>query len=427
MDWQRPEKTNGKEWDRVDEKPFKDMIKENPEEWGPKLVFADFLEEQGECHRAATIRENYAIGEVPPLSEEQQVAVDQILQWRDAVNKPFITMGGLAGTGKTTVIKHLTNEWKYAAVATLSGKAVHVLRNKGVGQAQTIHSMMYIPFRTQEGLLAFSLKNELTAPNDQPINEIIIDEASMVNGKIYDDLLSFGIPIVFVGDHGQLEPIGRDTHLMKKPDVTLNTIHRQARDNPILRLAHAFREGRKVVHWEDKKHGRLDVTGPQRFWDQIHKCDVAICGFNQTRHKVNRLIRERKGINHNGPVVGERIICLRNNKEFSVFNGQLAVCEKVYKDRGRWIKLDIRLDDDRLITADCFREQFGRSIEPEERDNVPLEVLIFDYGYCLTAHKAQGSEASSVAVLDEVAKQWNGQRWRYTAATRARDRLVYCM
>jgi ATP-dependent exoDNAse (exonuclease V) alpha subunit len=49
-----------------------------------------------------------------------------------------------------------------------------------------------------------------------------------------------------------------------------------------------------------------------------------------------------------------------------------------------------------------------------------------DYGYCLTAHKAQGSEWPDVLALEELAPTWDARRWRYTVATRARKRLVYC-
>ena len=49
-----------------------------------------------------------------------------------------------------------------------------------------------------------------------------------------------------------------------------------------------------------------------------------------------------------------------------------------------------------------------------------------DYGYCLTAHKAQGAEWDDVLVLEEICSSWDPRRWRSTAATRARQRLVYC-
>ncbi len=49
-----------------------------------------------------------------------------------------------------------------------------------------------------------------------------------------------------------------------------------------------------------------------------------------------------------------------------------------------------------------------------------------DYGYCLTAHKAQGAEWDAVLVLEQIAPKWDARRWRSTVATRAKERLVYC-
>lgn len=72
----------------------------------------------------------------------------------------------------------------------------------------------------------------------------------------------------------------------------------------------------------------------------------------------------------------------------------------------------------------CLREQFGQQPIKEFRSQ---KVALMDYGYCLTAHKAQGSEWNEVLVLEEIGRTWDPRRWRYTVATRAKERLVYCM
>jgi exodeoxyribonuclease V len=55
------------------------------------------------------------------------------------------------------------------------------------------------------------------------------------------------------------------------------------------------------------------------------------------------------------------------------------------------------------------------------------EIVLMDYGYCLTVHKAQGSDWDRVLVKEEVGQSWDARRWRYTAVTRARARLTYCL
>jgi exodeoxyribonuclease-5 len=253
------------------------------------------------------------------------------------------------------------------------------------------------------------------------IGTIIVDEAGMIDNLLLQHLLSFNIPILFVGDHGQLEPIGTNSNLMKSPDVRLENIHRQARDNPILQLATAFREGRKVSSWSDPR-GRLEIVPKHAFDRRISPKAQIICGYNRTRHGINQRVREMLGIAEYIVAPGERLICLRNNKELNLFNGQQLTAEDVGPITRRTIFLKIRTDDNRLMTLECLTEQFGQNLVV---DFCSQDVVLMDYGYCLTTHKAVGSEWNVVQVVEEVASQWDARRWRYTAATRARERLVY--
>jgi exodeoxyribonuclease-5 len=82
-------------------------------------------------------------------SPDQQAALNAILEWRDTNprgDKQYLTLGGYAGTGKSTLVAHLAKTWVDVAVVALCGKAAHVLRTKGV-PAQTIHSLIYAPIK----------------------------------------------------------------------------------------------------------------------------------------------------------------------------------------------------------------------------------------------------------------------------------------
>ena len=78
--------------------------------------------------------------ETPELSAEQQEAVEQLLSFPNTIQ----TLGGYAGTGKSTVVKQLKQQLPNFAVCAFTGKAAHVLRRKGVA-AKTIHSLIYTP------------------------------------------------------------------------------------------------------------------------------------------------------------------------------------------------------------------------------------------------------------------------------------------
>jgi exodeoxyribonuclease-5 len=348
-------------------------------------------------------------------SPEQQAALDRLQEWIDSRPHGYITLGGLAGTGKTTLVAHVSREWPNVSVMAFTGKAAHVLRAKGVN-AQTVHSQIYIT-EIVCGKPRFRKRTYL-----EGVFCIIVDESSMLDHLLVTDLLSFGLPVLFVGDHGQLEPIGTNPRLMVNPQLRLETIHRQARDNPIIRLAAAFREGRPVPRWKDPQ-GRVNIVGRWDF-DKLVSPDVQmICGYNKTRHVVNQRVRQMMGNDGHLVTPGEKLICLRNNRHWGLFNGQQVTVREVGCQQCETIDLEIETDDGRTLILPCLKAQFGHDLIDDFREQ---EVVLMDYGYCLTAHKSQGSEWPNVLVLEQIAKVWDARRWRYTVATRAREVLTYC-
>jgi exodeoxyribonuclease V len=354
------------------------------------------------------------------FTTEQQEVIDAIVQWRGknpAGDSQYITLGGVAGVGKTTVIAHIAEVLPGTAVMAPTGKAAHNLRLKGI-DAQTAHSQLYIPKTDLGKSVRFTKRRTLPG-----VETIIMDESQMIDHVLKEDALSFGVPVVFVGDHGQLPPVGTNAGLMLDPMLRLETIHRQALDNPILRLAKAFREGRNVPHWTDQ-HGRLSILPRSEFWDELSPERQVIVGFNRTRHEVNRRMRRMLGLAGQTVAPGERIICLQNNRRWNVFNGQLmTVVDVAYEGRAT-IHLAVETDDGRSFTLPCLRDQFGRQLIDDFKSK---QIVKADYAYALTAHKAMGSEWDAVLVLEEIAPSWDAKRWRYTVSTRAKERLVYCM
>lgn len=330
-------------------------------------------------------------------------------------------------TGKTTIITSLLRFWKNVSVVAPTGKAVNRLKQVGIEGATTIHGLMYRPWEDAEGKTHFSKQ-----PSIKAVDTLICDEASMVNQYVFNDILSYSKPILFVGDHGQLEPIGENPNLMKDPDVRLEKIHRQAESNPIIRLAAAWREGReqqvfaaieKKGRWSDAE-GKCVVTSRRDFDGYARSGMQLICGFNSTRHRLNNLVRQHRDFGGPTPQTGEKLICLQNNKQFGIFNGQQATVIEAWRPRDGRIDLELELDDGTLITAPCLVGQFGANSIKDHKDR---GVALFDFAYCITAHKSQGSEWPGVVVLEEIMGSWNPRRWRYTTTTRASEQLVYCI
>lgn len=249
---------------------------------------------------------------------------------------------------------------------------------------------------------------------------IIVDEASMISARLLDDLESYGKKVLLVGDHGQLEPIGSNPKVMLHPDVRLEQIHRQAAGSSIIKFAHVLREGRNPAQWVGVDRESVHIR--PGFPDDPAAFDVVICGFNKTRVRLNRQIREDRGFSGSRPVEGEWVICLRNNHDMGVFNGQRFRVVGVKETAGLHTLSLVDEDDAKFKDIPYAPEQFGR----ESTDlTINRSKCLFDWGYALTAHKSQGSEWDRVAVIEEIGQSWSAARWRYTASTRAAKELHY--
>src|SRR3981189_2651696 len=188
---------------------------------------------------------------------------------------PIFRLFGYAGTGKTTLARHIADgvdgEVKFAA---FTGKAALVMRNKGCDNASTIHSLIYRARESGEETPTFELWDDAPASKAKLI---VIDECSMVDAEWGRDLMSFGLPVLVLGDPAQLPPIqGGGFFTAAGPDVMLTEVHRQAADDPIIHLSMAVREGRRL---EPGTYGDSQgVRKAERFPDRVLAADQVLGG-----------------------------------------------------------------------------------------------------------------------------------------------------
>jgi exodeoxyribonuclease-5 len=257
---------------------------------------------------------------------------------------------------------------------------------------------------------------------------------SYVASELYDDLISYGIPILFVGDHYQLPPVSKlDFNLMDNPFVTLEKPHRFAENSPIIQLATKVRNGEPISYGtygnliSKRKMKSLTDEEKHSFFqsDDLKTGEsIILCGFNKTRVKLNESIRKKFG--YSGLLnYGERIICLKNNNKTNIplFNGSIGTVKHVAKEYSKYVLTHVEMDGYRdqfrgLIFKDVFNtekpELYGR-----ER-----KIQCFDYGYAISTHKSQGSQWKRVCVFEENCPLWEHNRWLYTAITRAESELL---
>lgn len=353
------------------------------------------------------------------LSQEQTDAVN--ILFNEIKSKQVQTLGGYAGTGKTTVIKYLFQKFNdhkiRPVICAYTGKAVNVLRNKFL-ESQTLHSLLYTPEYDHNGdICGWILVSNYKINSCYDV--IIVDEASMVDRSIYNDLVNTDLPIIFVGDHGQLEPISNSDNfnLMRTPDVKLETIHRNSGE--IAHFAEFVRKGNLPSRFPSSNRVQL-VRSHAVQANHYSDYDQVICVYNKSRIKINNIVREFRKISLSYIAIGEKIICLKNNHFSGLFNGMQGVVTKVHKNN----KISFTSNGILYSKINYDPDQFGKEKSEFKREK-SNNINLFDYGYAITCHKAQGDEWDDIIVYEEKNDFCDPLRWRYTAASRAKNSLIW--
>lgn len=392
--------------------------------------------------------------------------------------KQIYRVDGYAGTGKSSAIMHTVDKMSGSTVfAAYTGKAASVLQSKGCANAQTIHSLIYKPSgsgkdRKQEAddlvleidqKLDDYIQGEKMTPEEaeeqeavqqlrsklahvtsiasspmfrrnvdsaiRDVDRVVIDESSMISDDIAHDLLSFDVPVLVMGDPGQLPPVyGQGFFSRGEPDFQLTEIHRQAEGSPIIQMSVKARKGERLALG---MYGSSGVFNHVPEWAPL-QADQIIVGRNSTRRMTNDRMRELLGFVSSAatarqtlPKQGEKVICLRNNNKLGLLNGTLWTvvdCHSASTDR---VSLTIVPEEGGLpITVLAHDQYFTSPHNDPKRINQEIgfsitEAESFDYGYCITAHKAQGSQWGKVLIIDQSGSFPQPEKWLYTAITRA--------
>jgi hypothetical protein len=406
-----------------------------------------------------------------------------IVHRRIRAGEPVTRMFGYAGVGKTTLAKELASGARYPLFAAYTGKAASVLRRKGC-PASTIHSLIYTPFG-DVGLEISKLRAEISrlemqgigekdavedpelprmrrqlaklkkkagspgftfAPETSPLADgcdlLVLDEVSMVDNKMAQDLLSFDIPILALGDPAQLPPVGGEGYFTRggerAADALLTKVERH--DGAVIDLATYIRENQGLPSSSDLVRRKIGSSAASEF-------DQVLVGTNKVRWSKNRKLRELAGLDGKELVAaGERIICLSNNRDLKVLNGQQFTVLEVRpaEDHDR-VELRLICECDKDASEATFgfcgvcgwesrwvpvwENGFEGIVGEESLREMPFGIarraMWATYSYAITVHKSQGSEWGKVLVVDEsrVFRQ-NGWRWLYTAVTRAQNDVM---
>ena len=440
-----------------------------------------------------------------------------VLPARDGAAK-VMAVTGKAGSGKTLLLAALTRAMEDAGVDIVSGdwegrkrrdrrtlailaptnKAASVLRMRGV-PATTIHRILYTPVYdpeyekiaewlagngerpeieglTDEALdraLAFYQSNKsvpgaLAAAGlrgsdfitgwkrrEEPLDIGLVDEASMLDDRQFEDLQEIFPNLLLFGDPAQLAPVNQSGSMVfdKLPDnarLELHRIHRQDADNPILDLAHALAD--PALGFEDFE--RMVQDAAQRDervqWAQRVEVDLmarspVLVWRNATRIRLINAFRAVHGAPEDALLEGEPLICdgielpLKHRKKRLDLEarGLIKGAQVIYLGPGNkpgFSRLHvIGAEDPRVSAASIVKIE-----KPDEEEPfIPFAARMgatFLHGAAVTIHKAQGSQWRDVQVFApdlyaaaRMGRTEAGQplwkRLAYVAITRAEERL----
>lgn len=389
------------------------------------------------------------------LNDQQNECVKKAVDWFNKVSsKQTFEISGPAGSGKTTIVFSIIQElglrMEDVLFVAYVGKAALQLTRSGVN-GRTIHSTFYniefVPVKDEEGNIVIRNGKLVSRPEfvkkeriPDNIKLIVIDEAPMVNETFGNDIESFGVPIICLGDLQQLPPVIGGSKYLIRPDYVITKIMRQAEGNPIIYLSQLASRGEAIPYG---KYGDKCYVIPK---DKINDsmllgADMIITPTNSTRMRYNKYIREElRRIDSELPVIGEKLICRKNNRNRIIgdgvylVNGMLGYVTDVNKSsyNGKTVDISFSPDFNESIQFYNVKIDYKTLMNSIQNDNEKYSkgfsmFDMFEFGDVITVHLSQGSQAENVLFISEPFgyDRTLQTKLEYTGITRAREGLIY--
>ena len=365
----------------------------------------------------------------------------QFLAIKNSILKKFIIITGGPGTGKTTIMKGVTelyrtiNKLGYSelqekiALLDPTGRAAKRMSESTLLKASTIHRFLKWKKETN--------KFQVNEYNKSRVEFVIIDEASMIDTYLMANLLkgiSANCKIVLVGDDHQLPSVGPgqvlhdliESNSLEK--VELTELYRQGKDSNILSLAYDIRQGKvneKIFNiGEDLTFIKstpdqvidniLEITDTYK--DLSYKDFQILCPMYKTiagideinkhvQNRINKKSKNKKELPYGDVIYREedKVLQLTNMPDENVYNGDIGIIKEIKTSPKKEIIIDF---DGNIVKY------------------TPSNFANFRLAYAISIHKAQGSEFDVVVI--PIVKNFNKMLYRkliYTGITRSKKKL----
>jgi ATP-dependent exoDNAse (exonuclease V) alpha subunit len=355
-------------------------------------------------------------GKIITFNDQQYEGIQKIRKWLKS-DKTFFTLAGSAGTGKSSIIKKILDEFKWGVVVSApTHKAKGVIAEFTNKDAKTLHSLLGL--RPDVNLDEFNpnspVFNPIATPQITDYNLVIIDEASMINEGLYnliqEKTKDSRTKVLFMGDPAQIPPVSEViSAVFNRTDIEyhwLTKIERQQITNPLvfiyddlrqnlesidggfLRKSNMNDKGEGVIFTVDKRDFRKRMIEKFRSDEFKKNADFVktIAWKNDTVMTSNRIIREDLlGKNTDVVEVGDLLMGYRtisnsrqtyniieNSADYQVVE-KSAIEQNSYGIKGYQVKLREEIGKGKFNYDDVF------IVDIYDHDNLHLYGQMHDF------------------------------------------------
>lgn len=383
---------------------------------------------------------------------QRQLLVEAV-KWYKQGNEQVFQYSGGPGTGKSLMMNAILdtlgiNRANFAPMSFMGAAAI-VMRTKGMLNAKTIHSWLYMPIQVpimENGKPKLDPKYQTPLyktdwiPRDFSNIEMCgVDEGGMVPLAIKGDLESRNKPIIVSGDIDQLPPVkDKPAYLYSGKIFRLTEVMRQAEGSGIVYISRRIRDNLPI---NNGFYGDCLVIDRDDLRDyMLLNADMVLCGKNNTRDWANKHVRENIiGYRRDIPYFGEKVICKKNNWEREVDGINLAnglsgtvtnnPDPSTFDPKRKTFRMDFKPNFMDIVfdNLECDYEYFTS----ENKDRAQLKNNKYSFGdkfefaYCCTVHSSQGSQWNTGVYLQEYLNPSINSKLDYTAITRFKKGCIF--
>ncbi len=411
--------------------------------------------------------------QVKSLENSKKLLPDQAKAILNACDHTFTMICGGPGTGKTytagTLICTLWNaleknqqEKFEIALAAPTGKAAANLQKSLLRATEGIGQLSNLQSKTLHALLGMKGTSITTDPELLPFDLVIVDESSMIDVRLMAALFAAmkpGSRLILLGDSHQLPAVEAGSlfadFVNEEGEISrVSKLHQCLRSElqGILDVAAAINQGnaeeviqlfgsgasgierliiepdlktnsaiaKELCHYACERFRMENLEGlePKDLLNHFNSFRLlspmrkGVFGVEEINYLINRKIKSASVVGNRNQFIAP-IMLLKNDYRLELFNGEVGVLVKsiVYGTQGDF---DFRCGDYALfISKDGGIKKVAALMLPP-----------FEYAYCLSVHKSQGSEFDHLLLLLPLGSESFGRELFYTAVTRARRQLT---